>query len=250
MTSVMFLKSKPSALLRSTMPCQKPEKILLICSQIAVTFCRNSSFVSRRCLITDEELAPEKARFKEIADRMNAIAIQVNQTGNIDPEDMQEIRQGVEEISARLAEYQAKLERFFRGRVRCERCFARDLCHAARTDRHLPLDRHLQLFSSRPSATVFSRRSLRTSSSRHSTTSPASRRLSRPSPARSSALRRRPPSRLSPVCSRRHPSLPTTRSASAPHPDARAAPRGCLFAYPVGYVQDHAHTFLDNLFVI
>ena len=50
--------------------------------------------------------------FKEIADRINSIAIQVNQTGNIYPEDMQEIRQGVEEISARLAEYQAKLERF------------------------------------------------------------------------------------------------------------------------------------------
>ena len=62
--------------------------------------------------ITDEELAPEKARFKEIADRINSIAIQVNQTGNIYPEDMQEIRQGVEEISATLAEYQAKLERF------------------------------------------------------------------------------------------------------------------------------------------
>ena len=62
--------------------------------------------------ITDEELAPEKARFKEIADRINSIAIQVNQTGNIYPEDIQEIRQGVEEISAMLAEYQAKLERF------------------------------------------------------------------------------------------------------------------------------------------
>ncbi len=62
--------------------------------------------------LTDEELAPEKARFKEIADRINSIAIQVNQTGNIYPEDMQEIRQGVDEISARLAEYQAKLERF------------------------------------------------------------------------------------------------------------------------------------------
>lgn len=34
--------------------------------------------------LTDEELAPEKARFKEIADRINSIAIQVNQTGNID----------------------------------------------------------------------------------------------------------------------------------------------------------------------
>lgn len=62
--------------------------------------------------LTDEELAPEKARFKEIADRINSIAIQVNQTGNIYPEDMQEIRQGIDEISARLAEYQAKLERF------------------------------------------------------------------------------------------------------------------------------------------
>ena len=62
--------------------------------------------------LTDEELAPEKARFKKISDRINSIAIQVNQTGNIYPEDMQEIRQGVEEISARLAEYQAKLERF------------------------------------------------------------------------------------------------------------------------------------------
>lgn len=60
--------------------------------------------------LTDEELAPDKARFKEIADRINSIAIQVNQTGNIYPEDMQEIRQGVEEISARLAEYQEKLE--------------------------------------------------------------------------------------------------------------------------------------------
>ena len=62
--------------------------------------------------LTDEELAPEKARLKEISDRINSIAIQVNQTGNIYPEDMQEIRQGVEEISATLAEYQAKLERF------------------------------------------------------------------------------------------------------------------------------------------
>ncbi|EGC02903.1 plasmid mobilization protein [Ruminococcus albus] len=62
--------------------------------------------------ITDVELAPDKARLKEISDRINSIALQVNQTGNIYPEDMQEIRQGVEEISARLAEYQAKLERF------------------------------------------------------------------------------------------------------------------------------------------
>ena len=62
--------------------------------------------------ITDEELALEKARFKEIADRINSIAVRVNQTGNIYPENLQEIRQGVEEISARLAEYQTKLERF------------------------------------------------------------------------------------------------------------------------------------------
>ena len=62
--------------------------------------------------LTDEELAPEKARLKEISDRINSIAIQFNQTGNIYPKDMEEIRQGVEEISARLAEYQAKLERF------------------------------------------------------------------------------------------------------------------------------------------
>ena len=62
--------------------------------------------------LTDEELAPDKARFKEIADSINSIAIQVNQTGNIYPEDMQEIRQGIDEISARLAEYQSKLERF------------------------------------------------------------------------------------------------------------------------------------------
>ena len=62
--------------------------------------------------LTDEELAPEKARLKKISDRINSIAIQVNQTGNIYPEDMREIRQGVEEISARLAEYQAKLGRF------------------------------------------------------------------------------------------------------------------------------------------
>ena len=61
---------------------------------------------------SDEELTPDMARFKVIADRINSIAIQVNQTGNIYSEDMQEIRQGVEEISARLAEYQAKLERF------------------------------------------------------------------------------------------------------------------------------------------
>mgnify|MGYP003517529002 CR=1 FL=1 len=62
--------------------------------------------------LTDEELAPEKARFKEIADRINSIAIQVNQTGNVYPEDMQEIKKGLAEIQSKLTEYQAKLERF------------------------------------------------------------------------------------------------------------------------------------------
>ena len=62
--------------------------------------------------LTDEELAPEKARFKEIADRINSIAIRVNQTGKIYPEDLQEIRQGLDEIQSILTEYQAKLERF------------------------------------------------------------------------------------------------------------------------------------------
>ena len=62
--------------------------------------------------ITDEELAPIKARLKEISDRINSIAIQVNQTGNIYPEDMQEIKKGLSEIQSKLTEYQAKLERF------------------------------------------------------------------------------------------------------------------------------------------
>ena len=43
---------------------------------------------------------------------INSIAIQVNQTGNIYPENLQEIRQGLDEIQSKLAEYQAKLERF------------------------------------------------------------------------------------------------------------------------------------------
>ena len=60
--------------------------------------------------ITDEELAPIKARVNEIAESINSIAIRVNQTNKIYPEDMQEIRQGVAEISAMLAEYRAKLE--------------------------------------------------------------------------------------------------------------------------------------------
>ena len=62
--------------------------------------------------LTDEELAPEKARLKEISDRINSIAIQVNQTGNIYPEDMQEIKKGLAEIQSKLTEYQAKLKRF------------------------------------------------------------------------------------------------------------------------------------------
>ena len=44
--------------------------------------------------LTDEELAPEKARFKEIADRINSIATLVNQTGKIYPEDLRETGQG------------------------------------------------------------------------------------------------------------------------------------------------------------
>lgn len=60
--------------------------------------------------ITDEELAPIKARVNEISDRINAIAIRVNQTGKIYHEDMEEIRQGATDISAMLAEYRAKLE--------------------------------------------------------------------------------------------------------------------------------------------
>ena len=60
--------------------------------------------------ITDEELAPIKARVNEIAESINSIAIRVNQTNKIYPEDMEEIRQGVEEISNMLAEYRAKLE--------------------------------------------------------------------------------------------------------------------------------------------
>ena len=60
--------------------------------------------------LTDEELAPEKARLKEISDRINSIAVRVNQTGKIYPEDLQEIRQGLTEIQNKLAEYQEKLE--------------------------------------------------------------------------------------------------------------------------------------------
>ena len=60
--------------------------------------------------ITDEELAPIKARVNEISDSINSIAIRVNQTGKIYHEDMEEIRQGVEEISGMLAEYRAKME--------------------------------------------------------------------------------------------------------------------------------------------
>ena len=62
--------------------------------------------------LSDEELAPDKARLKEISDSINSIAIRVNQTGKIYPEDLREIRQGLTEIQNKLAEYQAKLERF------------------------------------------------------------------------------------------------------------------------------------------
>ena len=62
--------------------------------------------------ITDEEFAPIKARVNEISDSINSIAIRVNQTGKVYPEDMEEIRQGVAEISAMLAEYRTKLESF------------------------------------------------------------------------------------------------------------------------------------------
>ena len=37
--------------------------------------------------LNDKEFAPDKARLKEISDRINSIAIQVNQTGNIYPEE-------------------------------------------------------------------------------------------------------------------------------------------------------------------
>ena len=60
--------------------------------------------------LTDEELAPDKARLKEISDSINRITIRVNQTGKIYPEDLQEIRQGIAEIQNKLAEYQEKLE--------------------------------------------------------------------------------------------------------------------------------------------
>ena len=60
--------------------------------------------------LTDEELAPEKARLKEISDSINSIAIRVNQTGKIYTEDLQEIRQGIAEIQNKLAEYQEKME--------------------------------------------------------------------------------------------------------------------------------------------
>ena len=60
--------------------------------------------------LTDEELAPEKARLKEISDSINSIAIRVNQTGKIYTEDLQEIRQGIAEIQNKLAEYQEKLK--------------------------------------------------------------------------------------------------------------------------------------------
>ena len=62
--------------------------------------------------ISDAELAPAKARLNEISDSINSIAIRVNQTGKIYHEDMEEIRQGIAEISDMLEEYRAKLESF------------------------------------------------------------------------------------------------------------------------------------------
>ena len=61
--------------------------------------------------ISDEELAPNKQRLAEISDKINLIAVRVNQMGKFYPEDLQEIKQGISEIQDRLAEYQAKLER-------------------------------------------------------------------------------------------------------------------------------------------
>ena len=55
--------------------------------------------------LTDEELAPEKARLKEISDRINSIAIQVNQTGIFIPKicrkyvrELRKSRQGLQSI--------------------------------------------------------------------------------------------------------------------------------------------------------
>ena len=47
---------------------------------------------------------------KEISDSVNAIAVRVNQTNKVYPEDLQEIKKGLAEIQNKLAEYQAKLE--------------------------------------------------------------------------------------------------------------------------------------------
>ena len=60
--------------------------------------------------ISDEELAPNKQRLAEISDKINLIAVRVNQTNKIYPEDLQEIKKGIAEIQDRLAEYRTKLE--------------------------------------------------------------------------------------------------------------------------------------------
>ena len=73
-------------------------------------YIHNSILATPIIELTDEELAPEKARFKEIADRINSIATLVNQTGKIYPEDLREIGQGLTEIQNKLAEYQEKME--------------------------------------------------------------------------------------------------------------------------------------------
>lgn len=60
--------------------------------------------------ISNEEIAPHFKRLKEISDSVNAIAVRVNQTNKVYPEDLQEIKKGLAEIQNKLAEYQAKLE--------------------------------------------------------------------------------------------------------------------------------------------
>ncbi len=59
--------------------------------------------------LTDEELAPEKARLKEISDRINSIAIQVNQTEIFIPKiwkkfvrELRKSRQGLRSIKQNL----------------------------------------------------------------------------------------------------------------------------------------------------
>jgi hypothetical protein len=60
--------------------------------------------------LSEEELAPLTKRLREISDSINAIAILVNQTYKIYPEEVQEIKQGLDEILDKLKEYHAKLD--------------------------------------------------------------------------------------------------------------------------------------------